>query len=153
MNRIEELAAYHFDAGDTSIARRNELLHQRGGIEAEGHRSRTGSLRQGFGSIEADDSLAAASDIRLDDHRKAQALSRGRRFFRIVDHARAGIRQSKRVQQGKLQGLRYLITEAARAIDYARTQLFKVLDITRGVVNAIPVTAGVRRGTHAVEEQ
>src|SRR6185437_3780028 len=48
---------------------------------------------------------------------------------------------------------RDLVTKAARAVDYPRAELFEMLEIAGGVVNAVSVPARVRRRAHAVEKQ
>ena len=65
------IAAEHLDPRDVAVARRDELLNQRGLIEPEIDPAFFDRTREVLGAIEAHDAGAAAADVGLDDHGEA----------------------------------------------------------------------------------
>ena len=81
------------------------------------------------GRVEPHDAGAAAADVRLDDHREAQALRGRGRLRRVIDHAGRRERQPQRAQQRELQGLRRLDAERAAAVHDADAELLEVREV------------------------
>src|SRR5579859_121144 len=113
LNRIEELAAEHFDASDDTATGWEKFLHQCDLIDSEVELAFVYGSLQLLGPVEANDPGAAAANIRL-YHQWVADFFRGRQSLRrMINHQRLRIRQSQRFEKGELQRLGSFVRERA----------------------------------------
>src|SRR5256885_13016027 len=97
-----------------------------------------------FHRIESDDSRAAASYVRLEYHRKSQALSRFLHARRMVKHTRSRIPHAARAKQIELLHFRNFDGVRGAAVDYVDALLFQVRQVIAHREDCMTMAAAMR---------
>ncbi len=127
---VEIVTAKNLHPHDMSAAQRCQLLHERGTIDPEIQRAAGHCRRQLILRIEAGNSRAAATNVRLDDDRKPQP-ARGRdRDARVIDRPCPRIGDSELLERGQLARLGDLMREHLASIDHLDSEPLQVTEPT-----------------------
>jgi hypothetical protein len=129
------------------------LLDERRPVQAELQRAFGGRARELGGRVEGRDAGAAAADVRLDEHREAEARRRRRRLGGVVHRPRSRVAEPEAREERALARLGDLDLEGGVPVDHVRADLLEVGEIVQRVEDRVGVAARPRRRAHPVDDE
>ena len=158
LDRVQKLAVQHLHPHDMRILRRDELLHQRGRVQAELPAHPDAGLSSDAAcscesAIEALHARTRAADIGLHHDGPAQAFRSRRRLRRAGGSPGPSGRRCRASPSAKLAGLAEFGAERLEPVDHLHAAALQVLQKAQRVEDLVAVVAVPCRGLHAVEDQ
>lgn len=105
------------------------------------------------GRLEGPDAGPAAPDVRLDEHREAQALGGRGHLGEVVHGPRGRVAEPEAGEERQLARLRDLDLERGVPVDDVRADLLQVGEVVQRVEDRVRVAARPSRGAHPVDDE